>query len=90
MTKPWEEEWEQDEHDPNWVIATVGGRREVAARLGRMTEQPNPKDIARARLASKAPKMANLLARILDEHGAYLPHTAGDIEDLLREAGVLE
>jgi len=87
MTKPHEEEWEQDEHDPNWIIATVGGRREVAARLGRMTEQPNPKDIARARLASKAPKMARALLEDVASH--YQPCQCGKCE-LLREAGVLE
>lgn len=84
MTKPWEEEWEQS--DDRWIERScpVDGKPLTVARFD------SANGGARARLASKAPKMANLLARILDEHGAHMPYTANDIEAVLREAGVLE
>lgn len=88
MTKPHEEQWELNPIQRAAVV--LKGERKTVLWAGNPLKATQPEDVERARLAVKAPHMANLLARIRDEHGAYMPSTAEDIEAVLREAGVLE
>lgn len=94
MTKPHEEEWEQDANATDWVNVVCDGRTKVICRFGSVMDRPKSRDIARARLASKAPKMARALLSLIEA----FPPAGSEEEDealefarkALREAGVLE
>jgi len=86
--KPHEETWELNPIQRAAVV--LKGERKTVLWAGNPLKATAPEDVERARLAVKAPEMVRLLKRIVREHGANIPHTAAEIDELLQDMGVME